>query len=97
MVAENRRNRTLLTSAAGLEEGARLDAYSRIFDDRGLSSDTSLGVNFAVHLALGALKLLAKSGQVACDVWPSSGPVWTSSTKRRATTFIRRRRSSPLR
>ena len=60
MVAENRRNRTLLTSAAGLEEGARLDAYSRIFDDRGLSSDTSLGVNFAVHLALGALKTTGK-------------------------------------
>jgi hypothetical protein len=60
MVAENRRNRTLLTSAAALEEGARLDAYSRIFDDRGLSSDTSLGVNFAVHLALGALKNAGK-------------------------------------
>ena len=55
MVAENRRNRTLLTSAAALETGARLDAYSTIFDDRGLSSDTSLGVNFAVHRALEAL------------------------------------------
>ena len=56
MVAENRRNRTLLTSAATLDEGARLDAYSTMFDDRGLSSDTSLGVNFAVDRALQAMK-----------------------------------------
>jgi hypothetical protein len=60
MVAENRRNRTLATSAAALEERARLDAYSRIFADRGLSSDTSLGVNFAVHQALRALKTADK-------------------------------------
>ena len=54
MVAETRRYRAQLQSTAPNAD-VRLHAYATLYRERGLSSDTSAGVGFAVESALSAL------------------------------------------
>ena len=60
MVAENKGYRARLESTTALSHSAKLQAYSTVYDDRGLSSDTSIGVNFALDAAFGSLKTAGK-------------------------------------
>jgi SAM-dependent methyltransferase len=55
-VADNARYRSRLQAAGDLDPDARLAAYGVMYQDRGLSSDTSLGVDFALAAALRGLK-----------------------------------------
>jgi SAM-dependent methyltransferase len=57
MLAENARYRKTVRSAApDADADAQLGAYATMFRDRGLSSDTSINVDFAVDEALDALR-----------------------------------------
>ena len=56
MIGENDRYRRMLASAALLnDDTAKLSAYSAVYRDRGLSSDTSLAADFALDQALDAM------------------------------------------
>ena len=56
VVAENARYRKAAQSAALLaDKNTRLDAYSTMYRDRGLSSDTSLRPGFAIETTLAAM------------------------------------------
>ena len=57
VVADNKRYQQAAQSAARLGGGAaKLDAYSTLFSDRGLSSDTSLRPGFAIETSMAAMK-----------------------------------------
>jgi hypothetical protein len=57
MLADNERYRQTVRSVTqGADTDAQLGAYATMFRDRGLSSDTSINVDFAVEEALHALK-----------------------------------------
>src|SRR4051812_48841390 len=57
VAAENERYKKAAQSAAALkDESATLNAYSALFSDRGLSSDTSLRPGFAIETTLAAMK-----------------------------------------
>jgi len=56
-LSDNDRYRRASQSAAQLtDQASKLSAYSTMFSDRGLSSDTSLRPGFAIETALGAIK-----------------------------------------
>ena len=55
-IAEHARYQRLLASAGAVGDSARLDAYVDAYRDRGLSSDTSIQADFAVHQALHAIR-----------------------------------------
>ena len=57
MIAENVRYREAAQTATHLsDKNAKLDAYSTMYRDRGLSSDTSLRPGFAIEATLAAMK-----------------------------------------
>jgi hypothetical protein len=57
VIADNKRYQQAAQSAARLGDGAaKLDAYSTLFSDRGLSSDTSLRPGFAIETSMAAMK-----------------------------------------
>ncbi len=65
VVADNDRYRHVSQSAAQLSDPAeKLDAYSTLFRDRGLSSDTSLRPGFAIDTTLTAMKSSGRLPQV---------------------------------
>jgi hypothetical protein len=63
VIAENERYRRAARSAGDLpDEAARLSAYATVYRDRGLSSDTSLPVDFALDQTLAAAKSKGRLG-----------------------------------
>ena len=65
VVADNKRYQQATQSAARLGNGAaKLDAYSTLFSDRGLSSDTSLRPGFAIETSMAAMKATGRLGDV---------------------------------
>jgi hypothetical protein len=65
VIAENDRYRHASQSAAQItDQAARLSAYSTMFSDRGLSSDTSLRPGFAIETTLAAMKSSGRLGEV---------------------------------
>jgi hypothetical protein len=57
VIAENERYKSAAQSAAALNDDAqKLTAYSTLFSERGLSSDTSLRPGFAIETALSTIK-----------------------------------------
>lgn len=65
VVADNDRYRRVSQSAAQINDPAeRLSAYSTLFRDRGLSSDTSLRPGFAIETTLAAMKSSGRLAQV---------------------------------
>ena len=65
VVADNDRYRRVSQSAAQISDPAeRLSAYSSLFRDRGLSSDTSLRPGFAIETTLAAMKSSGRLTQV---------------------------------
>jgi hypothetical protein len=65
VIADNRRYQQAAQSAARLGDGAaKLDAYSTLFSDRGLSSDTSLRPGFAIETSLAAMKAAGRLREV---------------------------------
>jgi SAM-dependent methyltransferase len=63
MVAENDRLRKAAESARRITDGdAQLGAYSTLYRDRGLSSDTSIRIDFAIERSLDAAKSKAQLG-----------------------------------
>ena len=65
VVADNDRYRRVSQSAAQISDPAeRLSAYSSLFRDRGLSSDTSLRPGFAIETTLTAMKASGRLIQV---------------------------------
>jgi hypothetical protein len=65
VIADNDRYRRASQSAAQLpDQAAKLNAYSTMFSDRGLSSDTSLRPGFAIETTLAAMKANGRRGQV---------------------------------
>lgn len=65
VIAENDRYRRASQSAAQItDQAARLSAYSTLFSDRGLSSDTSLRPGFAIETTLAAMKSSGRLGEV---------------------------------
>jgi hypothetical protein len=65
VVADNDRYRRVSQSAAQISDQAqRLNAYSTLFRDRGLSSDTSLRPGFAIETTMAAMKGSGRLTQV---------------------------------
>jgi len=65
VVADNDRYRRVSQSAAQISDPAqRLNEYSTLFRDRGLSSDTSLRPGFAIETTMAAMKASGKLSQV---------------------------------
>lgn len=65
VIAENDRYRKASQSAAALQnEAEKLNAFSTMFSERGLSSDTSLRPGFAIETALSAIKAAGKLHEV---------------------------------
>jgi len=65
VVADNDRYRRVSQSAAQISDPAeRLSAYSTLFRDRGLSSDTSLRPGFAIETTMAAMKTSGRLAQV---------------------------------
>lgn len=65
VVADNDRYRRASQAAAQItDQVARLNAYSTLFSDRGLSSDTSLRPGFAIETTLAAMKSSGKLSDV---------------------------------
>lgn len=56
LLSENERSLQRLADAAATDESQRRAAYATLYRDRGLSSDTSPRVDFALERALGALR-----------------------------------------
>ncbi len=65
VIADNERYKQAAQSAAGLDKNAdKLTAFSTMFSDRGLSSDTSLRPGFAIETTLAAMKASGRLSEV---------------------------------
>ena len=98
MMTEQRQYRQVFASANLLtDDAARLAAYAAVYRDRGLSSDTSIAVDFALDQSIAALRPGQHVAAASVRRLAIVGPGSISPTRLKATTSIRNRRFSRLR